>query len=137
MRSISLFFVLAAALITFGPHPSNAQSLVDDVTNACKTEIQTHCADVTPGQQRILACLYAHNDKLSNKCEFGLYDAAVRLERAVAALTYVAKSCDDDIEKVCPGVEIGEGRIATCLNQNKDKISNTCTQALTDVGLME
>ncbi len=137
MRSIFMFFVLAAGLITFGSHQTKAQSLVEELATACKTEIETHCAKVTPGQQRVLACLYAHSDKLSNQCEFGLYDAAVRLERAVAALSYVAKACDDDVEKICPGVEIGEGRIVNCLNKNKDKISNTCTNALTDVGLME
>ena len=137
MRSFSMFLALAAGLIAFGAQQTKAQTIVEELAAACKTEIETHCAQVTPGQQRVLACLYAHSDKLSNQCEFGLYEAAVRLERAVAALTYVAKSCDDDIEKVCPGVEMGEGRIANCLNQNKEKVSKVCIQSLTDVGLME
>ncbi len=38
---------------------------------------------------------------MSNRCEYALYDAAAQLERAVAALTYVANECNDDLEKYC------------------------------------
>ncbi|HAY38731.1 MAG TPA: hypothetical protein DCY53_04925, partial [Desulfobacteraceae bacterium] len=74
------------------------QSLIETVANGCKIEIEKYCSQVTPGQGRILACLYAHEDKLSAKCEYALYDAAVQLERAVAALSYVANECDADLE---------------------------------------
>jgi hypothetical protein len=45
------------------------QNLVESVVNGCKAELDTYCKDVTPGEGRILACLYARNDKLSGKCE--------------------------------------------------------------------
>ncbi len=61
------------------------EGLVQTVADGCKTELETYCKDVTPGDGRILACLYAHGDKLSGKCEYALYDAAAQLERAVAA----------------------------------------------------
>jgi len=57
------------------------QNLIDTVANGCKAEIEKYCANVTPGEGRMLACLYAHEDKLSGRCEFALYDASVRLER--------------------------------------------------------
>ena len=41
-----------------------------------EAELETYCKDVTPGDGRILACLYAHGDKLSGQCEYALYDAA-------------------------------------------------------------
>jgi len=56
----------------------------DTHRNRCEwlqTEIETYCKAVTPGEGRILACLYAYQDKLSGKCEYALYNAAVRLER--------------------------------------------------------
>ena len=90
---------------------SAQQSLVETVANGCKTEIESYCKTVTPGEGRVLACLYAHQDKLSGKCEFALYDAAVRLERAVAALSYAANECEDDLDKYCQGVATGEGRL--------------------------
>ena len=108
---------------------------VTTVTEGCKKEIDTYCKTVTPGEGRILACLYAHSEKLSNRCEYALYDAAAQLERAVAALTYVANECDSDLEKFCSSVQPGEGRLLKCLEKNEKKISGRCKSALKDVGL--
>ncbi len=114
---------------------SAEDTLIETVANGCKTEIDSYCKDVTPGEGRILACLYARQDKLSGKCEFALYDAAVRLERAVAALSYAANECEDDLDKYCSGVEMGEGRLLECIDKNDAKVSSRCKQALKDVGL--
>src|SRR5206468_9352632 len=62
------------------------RSLTDQVKEGCKAELESHCKDVTPGEGRLLACLYAYEDKLSSRCDYALYDASMRLERAVAAL---------------------------------------------------
>lgn len=132
MRSFGIGLVMAAALVLVGP-AAGAQDLVQEVAEGCKTEIEGFCKDVTPGQGRMLACLYAHGDKLSGRCEYALYDAAVQLERAVAALTYVANECDADIETHCASVEMGEGRIVQCLKAAE--VSARCSQAMKDVGL--
>jgi len=108
---------------------------VSTVTEGCKKEIDTYCKMVTPGEGRILACLYAHSEKLSNRCEYALYDAAAQLERAVAALTYIANECDDDLEKFCYLVQPGEVRLLQCLEKNKKKVSDRCKSALKDVDL--
>lgn len=108
---------------------------LDTFVKGCEKELSTYCADVTPGDGRVLACLYSHQDKVSAQCEYAIYDAAVQLERAVAALTYVASSCDDDLDTYCAGVPAGDGRLADCLNRNKEKISTECKQAMQDVGL--
>jgi len=108
---------------------------VRTVATGCQKEIDTYCKDVTVGEGRILACLYAYSDKLSGRCEYALYDAAVQLERAVAALTYVANECKDDLSKYCSGVAIGEGRLLNCLKEHDDKVSERCKQARKDVGL--
>ena len=111
MRKMMILFV-ALAILSWGINSANAQqNLVETVANGCKMEIDKHCAEVTPGEGRVLACLYAHGDKLSAKCEYALYDAAVQLERAVAALSYVANECDADLEKLCSSVQAGEGRL--------------------------
>ena len=89
---------------------------------------------MTPGEGRVLSCLYAYGDKLSGQCEFALYDAAAQLERFVAALSYVANECDADIDMYCAAVEAGEGRILACLDAQGSKIQPRCTQALQDVG---
>ncbi len=111
------------------------QNPLEIVQDGCKKEITEYCSNVTPGQGRGLACLYAHGDKLSGRCEYALYDAAAQLERAVAALTYVANECDEDIEEQCASVEAGEGRLVACLSGAGEKVSARCRAAMGDVGL--
>jgi hypothetical protein len=108
---------------------------VQTVTDGCKKEIETYCKDVKPGEGRILACLYAREDKLSGRCEYALYDAAAQLERAITALTYVANECKDDLKAYCSNVKPGEGRLLNCIDKNTDKVSSRCKQAIKDVGL--
>ena len=108
---------------------------IETAIEGCKRELESYCQGVTPGEGRILACLYAYGDKLSGRCEYALYDAAAQLERAVAALTYVANECRNDLEKFCANVPPGQGRLAACLERNDDKVSGRCKQALKDVGM--
>ena len=133
MRAFVFGLAAAVAVAAFGVGTAGAQDLLEEVAKGCEQELKTYCSEVTPGEGRVLACLYAHGDKLSGRCEYALYDAAVQLERAVAALTYVANECDADIEEHCASVEVGEGRVVQCLK--KSKISKRCGQALADVGL--
>jgi hypothetical protein len=129
-------FLVALAVLLLGFTGVNAeQGLVETVANGCKIEIEKYCSQVTPGQGRILACLYAHEDKLSAKCEYALYDAAVQLERAVAALSYVANECNADLEKYCESIEPGKGRLLDCLDKHNKQVSKRCRQAIKDVGL--
>ena len=113
------------------------QNLVQTVADGCKAELEKYCKDVTPGEGRILACLFAHQDKLSGKCEYALYDAAVQLERAVAALSYVINECADDLDQFCSGVEAGKERLLKCIEKNDKKVSSRCKEALKEVGLKE
>jgi hypothetical protein len=93
--------------------------LVESVAKGCRKEIQGYCKNVTPGDGRILACLYAHGDKLSGSCEYALYDAAAQLERVIAALTYVANECKDDLKAYCSDVAIGKGRLLKCVGNRE------------------
>ncbi len=129
---IAVIAAFAVASPTFAQ-----QGPVETVKTGCKTELVTYCKDVTPGQRRVLACLYAYGDKLSSQCEYALYDAAAQLERAVAVLSFLINECGDDAEKVCPNVMVGEGRIVQCLDQNRAKVSNRCVVALQQSGAIQ
>jgi hypothetical protein len=39
-------------------------------------------------------------------------------------------ACETDIQKLCPGVPPGGGRILACLKQHKDQVSDGCKQAV-------
>jgi hypothetical protein len=86
-----------------------------------------------PGEGRLLACFYAHEDKLSGRCQYALYEAADVLDTVVTALTYVATQCEADIEANCASVEAGEGRILQCLESKGDAVSESCRQAVADI----
>ena len=133
-RNIKVFSLIAS-LMVFSLPAAAVDDLLESVATGCEKELTTFCKDVTPGEGRILACLYAHADKVSSRCEYAVYDAAAQLERAVSALTFVANECDEDIDKVCGKVEGGEGRILTCLKKNEDKVTKRCNQAMKDIDL--
>lgn len=136
MRNLTRSLVVFVFMALVGGTAFAAQKgPVETVTEGCKKELDTYCKEVTPGEGRVLACLFAFEDKLSNRCEFALYDAAVQLERAVNALAYAANECRDDLKTFCSGVQPGQGRLLDCLDKKKDQVSGRCRQALSDVGL--
>jgi hypothetical protein len=42
----------------------------------------------------------------------------------------VADACHDDIQKLCPGVQPGEGRVKDCMKEHRRELSKECKQAL-------
>lgn len=110
------------------------EGALDTFSQGCQQELTTLCKDVTPGEGRILACLYAFSDKLSPRCEFALYDSIVQLDRTLTNLAYAVSECRDDLKGHCAAIQPGEGRLLDCLNRNADKLSGRCSNALRDVG---
>ena len=127
---IALTVVMTMAATAFG-----ADQLTETVVNGCKAELTTYCKDVTPGEGRVLACLYAHNDKLTAKCEYALFDAAAQLQHAIMAMAYAANECEDDLDKFCADVPMGEGRLLDCISRNEKNVSKRCLDALKETGL--
>jgi hypothetical protein len=128
----------AAGLLALGlASGAGAQSIAEDVLEACEADQKQFCSQVTLGEGRLLACFFAHQDKISPRCEYALYDASVRLERLISAISYVATECRTEIDQHCANIQPGGGRIAQCLELAKDELGAGCTQAMTDVGLLK
>jgi len=128
LMTVAVFFSMTVA--------AYAQEDVDvmaNVKSACAADQAKFCSQVTPGKPaRMLACAYAHEDKLSGQCSDALYQAAAALEEAATAFNYLADSCEDDVQKHCADVKMGEGRILNCLYDNTDKLSETCKTAFNE-----
>ncbi len=135
MRHALVWMTVIGMVVVFSGLASAQQGLVDSVAKGCDKELKTFCKDVTPGEGRVLACLYAFEDKLSGQCEYALYDAAVQLERALTAMTYVANECRDDLKAHCADIKPGQGRLLQCIEKNDAKISTRCKQAMKDTGM--
>lgn len=88
---------------------------------ACMEEIETYCKDVTPGEGRLLECLIAHDSELSPFCRN-------KVEQTRARLMEAKRICTPDIEKFCPGVEPGQGRLLKCLKGRLDALAPACRE---------
>ena len=135
MKKKVLILFLFCTVLAFGTRVLAAETLIDTVAKGCQKELETYCKDVTPGEGRVLACLYAHEDKLSGQCEYALYDAASQLERVLTALSYVANECRAALQKFCSDIQPGGGRLMACIDKNEKQVSDRCKQALKDVGI--
>ena len=125
--------LLSVLLLGLSASLSAQESIVDTIAQGCAAEIENYCSQVSPGEGRMLACFYAHEDKLSGQCQYALYQAANTLDQAVSALQYVATECENDIMQHCANVQMGEGRIIECLNSNSESVSAACNRAVKDV----
>lgn len=136
--------IVVAVLLLLGSLPAFAaedpvkkavEGALGTFVQGCEKELITYCKDVTPGDGRIIACLYAFQDKLSPKCEYALYDAASQLDRALNAITYAVNECRDDLKTYCSDIKPGEGRLRDCLEKNKAKVSARCKTAIKEIDL--
>jgi hypothetical protein len=135
MRNTMAWIVVIGLSLVLSGTASAQQSLIESVVKGCDKELTTWCKDVTAGEGRGLACLYAYSDKLSAKCEYALYDAVAQLERVLTQLTFVANECRDDLKAYCSDIKPGEGRLLQCLEKNDAKVTARCKTAMKDVGL--
>lgn len=85
------------------------QGPLETFMQGCKTELESYCKDVTPGEGRILACIYAHGDKISGRCEYAMFDSAAQLERAVAAFLMPSTSVAMTLRNIAPRLRPGKG----------------------------
>ena len=72
----------------------------------------------------------AHGDKVSVGCKIAVFNAAAVLEEFLSAVSQLAAACEDDLLEHCGEVEIGEGRVATCLLDHEEEVNEACKQAL-------
>lgn len=135
MRKLVVASMGVGMLLLAGGRARAEDTLVDSLKKACHKELTTFCKGVPPGEGRILACLYAFEDKVSDKCIYALYDASLQLEQAVAAVKFAASACKDDLQKFCANVKVGQGRALACLEKNQKDVSQGCKDALVQTGL--
>ena len=134
MKKMSMCLAVVCCVVFFGGIAvAQQKGPVEKVLEGCGQEFETYCKNVTPGEGRLLACLYAYNDKISTRCEYAIYDAAAQLERALNTLSYLANECRDDLQKYCSDVKPGEGRLIDCIAKKKDAITDRCKNAIKDV----
>jgi len=120
---VPLLFALPVFLLS-----SSLNARAQEVTVAvdCAGEIKTFCSQVTPGADRIVACLIAYEDKISPRCQMTAYLASGTLANRTNELRNITKICGSDILQYCSKVPPGGGRIYDCLRKNKATLNDEC-----------
>ena len=106
-----------ASLLLMAPVAAMAQGSA--VRQACRAEIQQHCAGVQPGEGRLRACVKENFAAFSEPCK-----------QALLSSVAVVRACKADVQRTCPGVQPGGGRIQACMKDHFAEYSDTCKQAI-------
>jgi len=118
-------FTLTISLIRFAHRVRNCRL-------TALADIENYCSQVTPGNGRLLHCMAAHEDKISGQCVYAFYQTASLLEQLSVAIAYLAQECETEIETLCSDVEIGEGRLLACLDENEEDVGESCKTAISE-----
>lgn len=135
MRSkLALVALLGAAILAIAiPVPGEAQAQGfrrewgRGPFAVCSDDFARLCPGVRPGGGRILACLNANAERLSQRCFQSLAERGL-------AFAAVLRLCRPDFERLCAGVPGGMGRALLCLSDNRDRLSQGCGDALSAHG---
>ena len=106
----------------------NEQLAAQSIFESCAKDLETYCGAVTPGNGRTLACIYAHEDKVSDDCDAATENGAALLDWFFETVRYVYDQCADDVQKHCAGTEFGGGRIFSCLIEKSSELTDACKE---------
>ncbi len=116
MKLFGPIVVLAvSALVNLGA----AQAAEREHPRACRADVQKLCKGVQPGEGRVAMCLKEHEQELSSGCRD-------QIARARERGREWAEACKPDAEKFCKGVQAGQGRVASCLQEHEAELSGAC-----------
>ena len=134
MRKMSMCLaVVCCVLFLGGIAVAQQKAPAERVLEGCSKDVETYCKNVTPGQGRLLSCLYAYEDKISTQCQLALCEGVPALERALTTLSYLAGECRDELKKYCSDVKPGQARLINCLDKKKDALSTRCKTAFDEI----
>lgn len=90
---------------------------------ACKADMEKFCEGVEPGEGRLKKCLKEHEAELSEGCRAM---AGKMKEKRQQKKDELEAACKEDKERLCKGVEPGEGRQMKCMKEHEAELSEKC-----------
>ena len=127
MRMKSLFLLL---VLGFGGVAVAQDTLLEYITAECQADLDKFCAEVTPGEGRLMYCAAAYQDQLSGQCKGALANAALIMADLSNTIAVVADACETELMTHCADVEVGEGRVLQCLDDHEAELGAECNEVL-------
>ena len=138
MRKL-IYFSAIAALLVAPMQPSNAQSIsyasaLGRLGQTCGQDIAKYCKNVSLGGGRVTQCLERNSAKVSAGCKASAANMKALLATRSQARASVMKICDTDIQRLCAGVQPGDGNLMECFYKAKRNTSAACQKVVADAG---
>jgi Cysteine rich repeat len=119
--------LVSAALLALMSQRASAEGLTPvqafPPRESCREDYWRLCRGVPPGGGRVIICLNAHAEQLSEACFQTLTVLGLQFAGTL-------KACQPDYDRMCSHVPPGFGRGLDCLMQNADALSAPCRDAL-------
>ena len=127
---LAVFVSLSLAGAARAEHDGASKEHVDGRAAACKADAEKFCKDVKPGGGRVMACLKAHEDQLSDSCKAKGAEKKAEFKEKHPKMAAAMEACKADKEKFCKDVEPGEGRIVDCMKSHATDLSSSCRETI-------
>ncbi len=75
MFKIVMMTAVFLSSITFAEHHELKKEVFQKLQEACAADVKTLCADIEPGDKRIIKCLRKNKEKVSDACKASLKEA--------------------------------------------------------------
>ena len=101
----------------------------------CSKEVNSLCEQVPLGGGRVMNCLFDHENQLSAGCKLAIDKGESMIEAALGDANFFGANCAADMQRLCPDVVAGGGRLLACLMDNINNTELRCYEAMLKVGL--
>ena len=102
---------------------SNATAQERLAVGHCVADLRRLCPGITPGNNRLRACMREHIRDVSFPC-------LVTLAKFAEVRRSLNEECSAHLQQQCASVERGRGRFGACLRSAVASLSDTCKDAL-------
>ena len=128
--------IAAEAVIVDSPIINRGvNAAVKIIGDGCSKEINTFCKDVPMGEHRVMNCLTAHENQLSDGCHAAIAKGKSTIDAALGDANFFGAKCGPDMKLLCSELKSGETPLS-CLIEHNTNITMRCYQALVDLNLI-
>jgi OOP family OmpA-OmpF porin len=128
--------ISAEALIVDSPIINRGvNAAVKIIGDGCSKEINSFCKDVPMGEHRVMHCLTAHENQLSDGCHAAIAKGKSTIDAALGDANFFGAKCGPDMKLLCSDLKSGETPLS-CLIEHNTNITMRCYKALVDLNLI-